>query len=62
MKMDNKEKIKEFTEYEKARIEFLKGKAEFLQGCGGCLAIPIILVILFCILILISMILAPFID
>ncbi len=43
--MDNKEKIKEFTEYEKARIEFLKGKAEFLQGCGGCLAIPIILVI-----------------
>lgn len=60
--MDNKEKIKEFTEYEKARIEFLKGKAEFLQCCGGCLAIPIILVILFCILILISMILAPFID
>ena len=48
--MNNNRNIEELTEYEKAQIEFLKGKAEFLQGCGGCLAIPIILVVLFCIL------------
>lgn len=60
--MDNNRNIEELTEYEKARIEFLKGQAEFLQGCGGCLIIPLILIILFCILVLISMIAAPFMD
>ena len=60
--MNNNRNIEELREYEKAQIEFLKGKAEFLQGCGGCLAIPIILVVLFCILVLISIIAAPFMD
>lgn len=60
--MNNNRNIEELTEYEKAQIEFLKGKAEFLQGCGGCLATPIILVVLFCILGLISIIAAPFMD
>ena len=34
MKEQNAERL---SEYEKAQIEFAKGKAEFLQGCGGCL-------------------------
>lgn len=58
----NKEKAEKLTEYEKAQIEFMKGKAEFLQGCGGCLMIPFILLILFCILLLISMLAAPFMN
>lgn len=58
----NKEKAEKLTEYEKAQIEFMKGKAEFLQGCGGCLMIPLILLILFCILLLISMLAAPFMN
>ena len=41
----------QLSEYEKTQIELAKSKAEFLQGCGGCLMIPVILVILFCILI-----------
>ena len=32
MKEQNAERL---SEYEKAQIEFAKGKAEFLQGCGG---------------------------
>lgn len=60
--MNNKVNVEELTEYEKAQIEFIKGKAEFLQGCGGCLMIPLILLILFCILLLISMIAAPFMN
>ena len=28
------------SEYEKAQMELAKGKAEFLQGCGGCLMTP----------------------
>lgn len=60
--MDNQKDTEELTEYEKAQIEFMKGKAEFLQGCGGCLMIPLILVILFCILILISMLVSPFMN
>ncbi|WP_120470008.1 hypothetical protein [Bacteroides caecimuris] len=50
------------SELEKAQIEFLKGKAEFMQGCGGCLMIPVILVVLFCLLILVAMIVGPFMD
>ena len=46
MKKQNAERL---SEYEKAQIEFAKGKAEFLQGCGGCLMIPIIIIILLCI-------------
>ena len=46
MKEQNAERL---SEYEKAQIEFAKGKAEFLQGCGGCLMIPIIIIILLCI-------------
>lgn len=60
--MNNKVNVEELTEYEKAQIEFMKGKAEFLQGCGGCLMIPLILLILFCILLLISMLAAPFMN
>lgn len=60
--MNNKENTEELTEYEKAQIEFLKGKAGFLQGCGGCLMVPLIAFILLCLLILISMIAAPFMD
>lgn len=60
--MNNKVNAEELTEYEKAQIEFMKGKAEFLQGCGGCLMIPLILLILFCILLLISMLAAPFMN
>ena len=37
----------QLSEYEKTQIELAKSKAEFLQGCGGCLMIPVILVILF---------------
>ena len=48
--------------HEKAQIEFAKGKAEFLQGCGGCLMIPIIIIILLCIVILIGLIASPFMD
>ena len=44
MKEQNAERL---SEYEKAQIEFAKGKAEFLQGCGGCLMIPIIIIIRF---------------
>ena len=51
MKEQNAERL---SEYEKAQIEFAKGKAEFLQGCGGCLMIPIIIIILLCIVILIG--------
>lgn len=40
MKGQNAERL---SEYEKAHIELAKGKAEFLQGCGGCLMIPIII-------------------
>lgn len=50
------------SELEKVQIEFLKGKAEFMQGCGGCLMIPVILVVLFCLLILVAMIVGPFMD
>ena len=57
MKEQNAERL---SEYEKAQIEFTKGKAEFLQGCGGCLMIPII--ILLCIVILIGLIVSPFMD
>ena len=53
MKEQNAERL---SEYEKAQIEFAKGKAEFLQGCGGCLMIPIIIIILLCIVILIGLI------
>ena len=52
MKEQNAERL---SEYEKAQIEFAKGKAEFLQGCGGCLMIPIIIIILLCIVILIGL-------
>ena len=52
----------QLSEYEKTQIELAKSKAEFLQGCGGCLMIPVILVILFCILILIGLIASPFMD
>lgn len=50
------------SEYEKAQIEFTKGKAEFMQGCGGCLMIPLIIIILFCVLALIGLIASPFMD
>lgn len=56
MKEQNAERL---SEYEKAQIEFAKGKAEFLQGCGGCLMIPIIIIILLCIVILIGLIASP---
>ena len=59
MKEQNAERL---SEYEKAHIEFAKGKAEFLQGCGGCLIIPIIIVILLCILILTGLVASPFMD
>ena len=52
----------QLSEYEKTQIELAKSKAEFLQGCGDCLMIPVILVILFCILIFISLIASPFMD
>ena len=52
----------QLSEYEKTQIELAKSKAEFLQGCGGCLMIPVILVIQFCILIFISLIASPFMD
>ncbi|MBM6806940.1 hypothetical protein H6A24_10625 [Bacteroides caecicola] len=58
-KIKNTERL---SEYEKAQIELAKGKAEFLQGCGGCLMLPIIIVILLCILILVGLIASPFID
>ena len=54
MKEQNAERL---SEYEKAQIEFAKGKAEFLQGCGGCL-----MIILLCIVILIGLIASPFMD
>lgn len=50
------------SEYEKAEIEFAKSKVEFLQGCGGCLMTPIIIVILFCMLGLIGLIATSFLD
>lgn len=59
MKGQNAERL---SEYEKAHIELAKGKAEFLQECGGCLMIPIIIIILLCILILIGLIASPFMD
>lgn len=59
MKEQNAERL---SEYEKAQIEFTKGKAEFLQGCGGCLMFPIIIIILLCIVILIGLIVSPFMD
>jgi hypothetical protein len=52
----------QLSEYEKTQIELAKSKAEFLQGCGGCLMIPVILVILFFILFFISLIASPFMD
>lgn len=58
-KIKNTERL---SEYEKAQIEFTKGKAEFLQGCGGCLMLPIIIVVLLCILILVGLIASPFMD
>jgi len=50
------------SEYEKAQMELAKGKAEFLQGCGGCLMTPIAIIILLCILILIALIASPFMN
>ena len=58
MKGQNAERL---SEYEKAHIELAKGKAEFLQGCGGA-DDPIIIIILLCILILIGLIASPFMD
>lgn len=57
----DKRNTQKLSEYEKAQIEFAKGKAEFLQGCGGCLMLPVLLVIILCVLLLISMIVSPFI-
>lgn len=57
----NKRNTQKLSEYEKAQIEFAKGKAEFLQGCGGCLMFPVLLIVIFCVLLLISMIVSPFI-
>ncbi len=57
----NKRNTQKLSEYEKAQIEFTKGKAEFLQGCGGCLMLPVLLIVIFCVLLLISMIVSPFI-
>lgn len=57
----NKRNTQKLSEYEKAQIEFAKGKAEFLQGCGGCLMLPVLLIVIFCVLLLISMIVSPFI-
>ena len=61
-KVMKEQNAKRLSEYEKTYIEFAKGKAELLQGCGGCLMIPVIIVILFCILILIGLIASPFMD
>ncbi len=61
-KVIKEQNTKKLSEYEKAHIEFAKGKAKFLQGCGGCLTIPVIIIILFFILILIGLIASPFID
>ena len=58
-KIKNAERL---SEYEKAQIEFAKGKAEVLHGCGGCLMLPIIIVILLSILILVGLIASPFMD
>lgn len=60
--MNKTKNAERLSEYEKAQIEFAKGKAEFLQGCGGSLMLPIIIVILFCILILIGLIISPFMN
>lgn len=60
MKQKNKENSQKLSDYEKAQIEFIKGKAEFLQGCGGCLMLPVVLVIILCVLLLVSMIFSPF--
>lgn len=57
----NQRNTQKLSEYEKAQIEFTKGKAEFLQGCGGCLMLPVLLIVIFCVLLLISMIVSPFI-
>lgn len=56
----DKRNTQKLSEYEKAQIELMRGKAEFVQGCGGCLMLPAILVMIFCVLLLISMIVAPF--
>ena len=56
MNQMNKRNTQKLSEYEKAQIEFTKGKAEFLHGCGGCLMLPVL-----CVLLLISMIVSPFI-
>lgn len=61
MNQMNKRNTQKLSEYEKAQIEFAKGKAEFLQGCGGCLMLPVLLIVIFCVLLLISMIDSPFI-
>jgi hypothetical protein len=61
MNQMNKRNTQKLSEYEKAQIEFTKGKAEFLQGCGGCLMLPVLLIVIFCVLLLISMIVSPFI-
>ena len=61
-KVMKEQNAKRLSEYEKTHIEFAKGKAELLQGCGGCLMIRVIIVILFCILILIGLIASPFMD
>lgn len=61
MNQMNKRNTQKLSEYEKAQIEFTKGKAEFLQGCGGCLILPVLLIVIFCVLLLISMIVSPFI-
>lgn len=57
----NQRNTQKLSEYEKAQIEFTKGKAEFLQGCGGCLMLPVLLIVVFCVLLLMSMIVSPFI-
>mgnify|MGYP001702808460 CR=1 FL=1 len=61
MNQMNKRNTQKLSEYEKAQIEFTKGKAEFLHGCGGCLMLPVLLIVIFCVLLLISMIVSPFI-
>jgi len=60
--MDKIKNAQRLSEYEKAQIEFTKGKAEFLQGCGGCLMIPLIIIMLFCVLFLIALVVSPFLD
>ncbi|AVM56419.1 hypothetical protein C3V43_00470 [Bacteroides heparinolyticus] len=57
--MNNKDKQEELTEYEKAQLEYMKGKVQVLQGCAGCMIIPCILFILFCILLLVAILTSP---